>query len=92
MDRSSIGKNVLLVLEGVFQQLRISREQGPYIWGAPSCQRGFGAETALMLCQGQHPSVLLRIFAGRHSRGAWKHFTWHSTFEIKVIDRAFSTS
>lgn len=65
--RTNMGQNILLVLEGVLQQLRISREQGPFLWGggAPSHQMGFGAETVLAPYLRQHLSMLLSVFAGR---------------------------
>lgn len=60
-----MGQNILLVLEVILQQLRISREQVPFLWGTPSHQTGFGAETMLTQYLGQHLSTLLSVFAGR---------------------------
>ena len=60
-----MGQNILLVLEVILQQLKISREQGPFLWGAPSHQTGFGGETMLTRYLGQHLSTLLSVFAGR---------------------------
>lgn len=52
-------QNILLVLEGVLQQLRISRDQGPFLWGTPSHQTGFGAETMLAPYLGLHAAECL---------------------------------
>jgi len=62
---TNMGQRIILVLEGILQQLRISRDQGPFPRGAPSHQTGFGAEAMLAPYLGQHRYVLLSVFAGR---------------------------
>lgn len=61
LDQLSRG---LQEFEGVFLQLRVSREQGPFLWGTPFHQMGFGSEIMLIPYLGQQLSMLLSVSAG----------------------------
>lgn len=63
----------LLECERPFLQLRVSREQESFLWGAPFHQKGFGSEIMLTPHPGQQLSLLLSASADEEQERLKEH-------------------